>query len=369
MVPIARRNLLAEKTRLLISIGGVAFSVMLILILWGLYQGFNLVATAYIVSTPADIWVSQEGTSDMFHGISLLPTTDRNKIRSMSGVSYAHRLVGRQVSAEVKGRDLHVYLMGYDTKNDVGGPIRMVEGSPQPEEGQIIVDKVFARNNGLKMGDTLTILDEDLQIVGISEKGNVMLYQYAFISMDQAIRLLGMSGLSNFYLVGLENGADSQEVSQRIRDKIAGAEAWTKSEWMDGNRKMIEDTFLPVIMVLLVIGFMVGVAVIGLTIYTATVEQSREYGVLKAIGATNWKLYGIVFEQSILSGLLGFILGGVLALAINQVAEDIAPIFVTDLGLRDLFGVLIVSMVMSLVASYVPVRRVISIDPAMVFRA
>lgn len=369
MVPIARRNLLAEKTRLLISVGGVAFSVMLILILWGLYQGFNLVATAYIESAPADIWVSQEGASDMFHGISLLPTTDRNKLRSMSGVSYAYRLVGRQVSAEVKGRDVHVYLMGYDTRNDIGGPIRMVEGSSQPEESQIIVDRVFARNNGLKMGDTITILDEDFEIVGISEKGNVMLYQYAFIPMDQAVRLLGMSGLSNFYLVGLEDGADPKKISQRIEDRIGGAEAWPRTDWMASNRKMVDDTFLPIILVLLVIGFMVGVAVIGLTIYTATVEQSREYGVLKAIGATNWKLYRIVFEQAILSGLLGYVLGSGLALAINKFAEDIAPIFVTSLGPADLAGVLILSMVMSLVASYIPVRRVVSIDPAMVFRA
>lgn len=369
MVPIARRNLLAEKTRLLISVGGVAFSVMLILILWGLYQGFNVVSTAYIGSVPADIWVSQEGASDMFHGISILPTTLRNKLRSMSGVSYAYRLVGRQVSAEVKGRDVHIYLMGYDTKNDTGGPIRMAEGASHPEEGQIIVDKVFARNNGLRIGDTITVLDDDFEIVGISEKGNVMLYQYAFISIDQAVQLLGMSGLANFYLVGLEEGVVAEEIRQKIEDRISGVEAWSKTEWMDSNRKMVNETFLPIIMVLLVIGFLVGVAVIGLTIYTATVEQSREYGVLKAIGATNWKLYRVVFVQAVWSGLLGYGLGGGLALVINQVAEDAAPIFVTSLGPADLTGVLFLSMIMSLLASYIPVRRVVSIDPAMVFRA
>src|SRR3990172_3816654 len=128
--------------------------------------------------------------------------------------------------------------------------------------------------------------------------------------------LITLSGLPTFYLVGLEEGADPGKISQRIEDRIGGAEAWPKGEWMASNRKMVDDTFLPIILVLLVIGFMVGVAVIGLTIYTATVEQSREYGVLKAIGATNWKLYGIVFKQAILAGLLGYVLGAALALVI-----------------------------------------------------
>jgi putative ABC transport system permease protein len=369
MVPIARRNLLAEKTRLLINVGGVAFSVMLILILWGLYQGFDQASTAYIDSVPADIWVSQEGSSDMFHTVSLLPTTVRNKLRSISEVAYARRLVGRQVSVEVKGQDTDIYIMGYDTKNDIGGPVRLVEGSPQPERGQIIVDKVFAHNNGLRIGDVITILDEDFEIVGISEKGNMMVYQYAFIPKDQAIRILGMSGLSNYYLVGLEDGADPEKVSQKIEDRISGVDAWTKAEWMESNRKVIADSFLPIILVLVVIGFAVGVMVIGLTIYTATVEQSREYGVLKAIGATNWKLYGIVFKQAMLSGLLGYLLGSALALVVNQVTQDVAPVFVTALGPADLAGLLVLSMAMSLLASYIPVRRVVSIDPAMVFRA
>jgi putative ABC transport system permease protein len=71
----------------------------------------------------------------------------------------------------------------------------------------------------------------------------------------------------------------------------------------------VDETFLPIVSVLVVIGFVGGVAVIGLTIYTATMEKSREYGVLKALGASNGRLYRIVSHQALISGVLGYILG------------------------------------------------------------
>ena len=77
MVSIARRNLLQERTRLLISVGGVAFSVMLILILAGLYGGWKVRVTAYIDRVQADLWVAQDGASDMFHSGSFLPGASR----------------------------------------------------------------------------------------------------------------------------------------------------------------------------------------------------------------------------------------------------------------------------------------------------
>ncbi|WP_353748366.1 FtsX-like permease family protein [Paenarthrobacter sp. YL] len=80
---------------------------------------------------------------------------------------------------------------------------------------------------------------------------------------------------------------------------------------MENNTNIVRDTFLPIILVLLLIGIAVGMTVIGLTIFTSTIEKAREYGVLKAIGVSNRQLYTVVVEQAVTAAVLGYLLGRV----------------------------------------------------------
>ena len=117
------------------------------------------------------------------------------------------------------------------------------------------------------------------------------------------------------------------------------------------------------------IGFLIGGAVIALTTYTATIEKSRDYGVLKALGASGGFVYRIVVEQSLIVGTAGAVLGvGMATLAAGWI-EGLVPEFVTDLRPLDAAGVLVVAVVVSVVAAWVPARRIDRIDPAVVFRA
>ncbi|MFP5368596.1 MAG: hypothetical protein ACLGIS_17520, partial [Actinomycetes bacterium] len=75
MLFLAVKNLVQEKTRLLISVGGVAFSVLLIMSIQGLYQGWSNKIGEYVRTVPADYWVTQTGATDMFHTPSVLPLT------------------------------------------------------------------------------------------------------------------------------------------------------------------------------------------------------------------------------------------------------------------------------------------------------
>ncbi|MBI2848443.1 MAG: FtsX-like permease family protein [Chloroflexi bacterium] len=368
MVPVGRRNLFAEKTRLLISVGGVAFSVLLVLILLGLYQGFGEAASSYVNSIDADLWVSQDGSSDMFHGISLMPNDVRGRLESLPEVENVYRLLGRQVAFDIGGKEAHTYIMGYDTGSDVGGPIQIVQGASEPKRGQIIIDRVFAQSENLKIGDRLTIVGRDFEVAGISAQGNMMLYQYSFIAQSEAEELLKMSGFSNFFMVKLKEPAEKDNVIQEI-SRIPGIQAVSKPEFARINSEMVNDAFLPIVGVLVIIGFGVGVTVIGLTIYTATVEKSREYGVLKAVGASNWQLYKIIFEQAIISGALGYVIGAILTWVVIFFAEGRVPSFVVSIEPSAMIGVFGMSILMSLAASYIPIRRIVRIDPAMVFKS
>jgi len=120
--------------------------------------------------------------------------------------------------------------------------------------------------------------------------------------------------------------------------------------------------------VVLIVAFVVGLAVAGLTIYTATVEKSREYGILKAEGFTNSYLYRVVFEQSMVTGVLGFLLGAGVTVLLAPFAQDTVPQFVVWVRWQDILGIAGATLLMALVAAYIPVRRLAHIDPVMVFK-
>jgi putative ABC transport system permease protein len=116
------------------------------------------------------------------------------------------------------------------------------------------------------------------------------------------------------------------------------------------------------------VAFIVGLAVAGLTIYPATIEKSREYGILKAEGFTNPYLYRVVFEQSFVTGTLGFVLGAGLTVLVAPFAQDQVPQFVVYVRWQDIAAIAGATILMSLLAAYIPVRRLTSIDPVSVFK-
>ena len=120
---------------------------------------------------------------------------------------------------------------------------------------------------------------------------------------------------------------------------------------------------------ILILAFIVGLAVSGLTIYTATVEKAREYGILKAVGFTNGYLYRVVFEQSLVIGMLGFLIGAGLTVAVGPFIEDLVPQFVMFVRWQDILLVAGITLLMALLAAYVPVRLLAAIDPVAVFKA
>ncbi|MBA4101321.1 MAG: hypothetical protein C0488_03685, partial [Arthrobacter sp.] len=111
MLFLAVKNLVQEKTRLLISIGGVAFSVLLIMSIQGLYQGWSNKIGEYIHTVPADYWITQAGATDMFHTPSVLPLTVRDFLTGVEGVASAKPFSGRRVAFPHNGKDINLYVI------------------------------------------------------------------------------------------------------------------------------------------------------------------------------------------------------------------------------------------------------------------
>ncbi|HXV43515.1 MAG TPA: ABC transporter permease, partial [Anaerolineae bacterium] len=116
------------------------------------------------------------------------------------------------------------------------------------------------------------------------------------------------------------------------------------------------------------IAFAVGTAILGMIIYTATVERMREYGVLKAVGAQNRHLYGLVTQQGLVIALVGVILGICLGWLAGQGVMRAFPKFLVILEPGPMLAAASAGLLMGLLAALLPARYVGGLDPARVFR-
>ena len=367
MVPIARRNLFAEKGRFAISIAGVAFAVLLILIVLALYRGFSRSGGTF-EALPGDLWIVQEGTTDPFHSISLLERDRLEPAASLDDVAAVVPVLSRLMAFDVDGGEESATLMALDVPEGLGLPDELRERF-LPRPGAIVIDRTLARKSGLGAGDTVAVAGESLEVERVVSSGAEALVQFAFVNFADAERIFAIEGVVNYGLVVLTPGAERDAVAMAIVRDDPGLRVFTAHDFASAIRKEIDESFLPVITILLGIGFVVGAAVVGLTIYTATIERSREFAVMKAVGGSPAFLYRIVLSQSAMLTTAGFLIGLGAALVVARLASGVVPEFTTEFQLLDVLGVLAAAAAMAVIASFVPASRINRIDPAMVFRA
>ena len=370
MLLIARKNLFSERTRLAIAVGGIALSVFLISLLLSLYRGWNEKIGGFVEEVDADIWIGLQGTTDFLGAGSILPEDRGAAFSEIRVVERWSPLIVRPMSAEKDGRKMDVQLIGYDPATGMGGPTRIREGKATPGAHEVIVDSALRRRYGVDIGDTITTAGQDWKVVGISSGGDFVATQTIFVTIDDAQEALFESQeLTTFFLLRLSSPRQRDQLAARIEKEDPRILAITSDDFAQATRERILGDILPILTVVLTLAFIVGLAVAGLTIYTATVEKAREYGILKAVGFTNAYLYRLVFEQSIVTGVLGFALGAGLTLVIGPFAQDLVPQFVVFVRWQDVLAVAGVTLLMALIAAYVPVRRLAAIDPVTVFKA
>jgi putative ABC transport system permease protein len=366
MVPIARRNLFAEKGRFGMSVGGVAFAVLLILIVVSLYRGWSRTGSVYLV-LPGQVWVAQAGTSDPYHSTSLLPAAGAASLGRVPGVAAVLPVYSRHLTVAPKaGERFDAYTMAIGVPEGLTIPTAARAFFPAP--GHIVIDRVLANSIGLRQGDRLTVLGRTLVVDRPTSGGNKIVH-FAFVNPIDGKALLGEPGHVSYFVLALDSAADPAAVGRAAVAAVPGSETHTSAELAGSFSRLVTSAFLSVVGVLVGIGFVVGGAVIALTTYTATIEKARDFGVLKAVGASGPFLYRIVVTQSLIVGLAGSALGIAISAAAASLIARWVPEFVTDLRPLDALGVFGAAVLMSIAASFVPVQRLNRIDPAMVFRA
>jgi len=369
MLRYALRNLLQNKIRLVISVGGVALALTLILALDAILTGVEGQLSAYIDHSGADVFVSQSGVRNLHMVSSSLPGSVVGKVQAVPGVASVTPIMYVTDTMDVgPNQDRYVvYVIGLPQGSTMGGPWRIAQGVSIPTDGQTVIDRSLAEKYGLGIGDKVNILGQKLTIAGLSNGTANLLNSVAFISLNDFARLRGNMSMGNatsssptmpiisFVLVKVKPGVSPEAVATRIEQEVTGVTAQSRGAFATQERKIVKDMVTDLLTTMNLVGFLVGLAVMALTVYIATLSRRVEYGILKAVGARNRYLYGTV-----------------LALTITFLLSVIIPNLGSNLALQissaSLLKVGIVSLVIATLSALLPIRQIAGLDPALVFK-
>ncbi|HEX7975945.1 MAG TPA: ABC transporter permease [Anaerolineales bacterium] len=363
---LAYRNLAQDKTRLLLSTGGVALAILLILVLNGFLSGINQQITSYLDRTPGSILVAQRGVNNLLGATSLLPPGAAGQVASVDGVERVIPILSQFVILELDGKKLPAFLVGYQPDQG-GGPWQMASGRSPQSDDELVFDQVLAQRHGIRLGSSMEILGEKFTVVGLSQNTTSWMASFFFLRKTAAERLLRAPGATSFLLVSLKPGAATQNVRQRLAE-LPGLDAWMKTTVAANDLKLFAKVFSIPLKLMVAIAFLVGTLVVGLVIYTATVERQREYGALKAIGARNWMLYRVVAYQALSTSLAGAVGGVLLSSLAARWIMAARPQFLVVITPYDALRVVAAGLAMALAAALVPARWIAGLAPADVFR-
>ncbi len=362
---LAQRNLLKDKTRFAISVGGVALAVMLIVLLNGFLNGLFVQISAYLDHAPGALVVSQEGVRNLLGATSLLPAGVAGTIKA-KGAAKVAPILSQFVILDLHAKKQPAYLVGYDPASG-GGPWQIAAGREPRRDDEVVFDRILAQRHNLTLGSRLEIMDKEFVIVGLSDGTTSWMTSFLFIRKSAAETLWRAPGASSFLLVTPPARMSAEDFRARLRDQ-EGVEVLLKREVIANDVKLFARFFSAPLQLMVAIAFIVGALVVGLVIYAATVERQREYGVLKALGARNRVLYHVVTAQALLAAGSGAGLGVALAFASAQLVMRLYPQFLVVVEREMIAGALALGLGMAVIAAFFPARVIASLAPAEVFR-
>ncbi len=363
---VAQRNLTKERTRFALSVGGVALAIMLVLILDGFLAGMFVQITSYLEHSDGSVVVAQDGVSNLLGATSLLPPGTIDEVEDVEGVARVVPIVSQFVILDLHTKKQPAYLVGYSPERG-GGPWEIVEGRAPETDDEMVFDRVLARRHGITLGDSIEVMDRTYRVVGLSGGTTSWMTSFIFLRTSAVESLLRAPGATSFLLVSVREGASPEVVRDRIR-KLAGVEALLKTDMEANDIRLFSKFFSAPVRLMTGIAFLIGALVVGLVIYTATVERQREYGMLKALGAQNRVLYSVVVAQAALGALVGSGLGLLLAAVARSVIMAARPQFLIVLQADTAARALAIGLGMGLLGALFPARVVAGLAPAEVFR-
>ncbi|MFM9979235.1 MAG: ABC transporter permease [Sphingomonadaceae bacterium] len=378
MTWIAIRMLTGDPQKFYGLLFGVAFSTLLITQQLTIFV--NLIqrgATAVYNVETADVWVMDPASRTVDVAITM-PSTALDRVRSVPGVAWAAPMLRATATIRTPEGDVEaVTVIGVDDASLIGLPERFLLGDRNMAK---LPDSVFIDDIGSKrlfgaeanpLGVRLELNDRRAVIGGMvdvipSFTGQVILYtRYS----NALAYVPGTRNRLTFILVKAGPGETASTIAARIAE-TTGLRARTRDEFArDGIDFIVQNTGIPINFgITVVLGFIVGVAIVGLTFSLFIRDNVKQFGALKAIGVTNRTIRLMVAAQAALVGLIGYgfgVLAAVLFIRLNEGVTTFKGFFV-PWQIPTMTAVVV--MIIILLTGIVALRTVLKTEPAEVFR-
>jgi putative ABC transport system permease protein len=376
---VALRMLTGDRAKYLALIFAISFSSFLITQQASIFGGLmNRTRSQILDVTDADIWVMDPATQYVDE-VYALKDTSVESVRGIPGVRWAVPLFkGRAMAKAADGKFRSVVLMGLDDASLAGAPEprRMLLGSIDSlrDPDAVLIDLLgyhfFFPGEPLELGKTFEMNDHRAKVVGIVDASPpFQTFPVFYTRYSQALNFVGRERkLLSFVLVKKAPRVSAGELTVRIQ-AATGLKAATSSQfgWMT-IRYYIAHTGIPINFGLTVgIALIVGTVVAGQTFYLFTLENLKQFGTLKAMGTTNLRLVGMILLQALVVGAIGYAVGMGLCATFFVVARSDATrgFFMFWQAMAGTCGVVLFIV---MVASLMSIRKVLVLEPAMVFR-
>ena len=370
---LAWRNLARDRVRLAITVVGVTFSVVLMALQLALLIGFAVTSSSLIDRASADFWIAPKGTRDVDQSGGL---TERRRYQALAlpGVAAAEKLIVQFVSwKRPDGGVETVIVVGVDPNHPGVAPWNFVVGSVDSLKmpDGVVIDELYAQKLGVhRVGETVEINGHRARIAGITSGIRAFTQSpYIFAGFKTAQRLAGFAeDRATYVLVTAQSADDLNGLQQNLERRFPGFDVWAASDFSWQTRKywLLTTGAGVALVIAAALGLVVGIVIVAQTLYAATVERLPEYATLRAMGADNRYLHRVILKQSLIGASIGYGLGMLITgIALAMARDGTAALL---LPWPVIVALAMTTFLMCSGGALISIRKVLKIDPAMVFK-
>jgi len=382
MIAVAIKMLIGDKLKYFGLVAGVAFAALLIIQQGSILVGLTHQTGSFIRDMQqADLWIMDP---QVRFSQDVIPLSDSvlPRVRGIAGVDWAVPMYQGFLKTRLPdGTRQTMILVGLDDATLIGGPPEMVRGTLTDlrDDKAIIIDSESlaskfkfkqAGTGHMDVGMTMDINDHEVKVVGTYKASKSFFWEpTAYTTYSRALSLAPPERkMMTYVLVKAQPGEPVADLKARI-ESTTGLKARTNDDFIGitGDYILKETGILVNFGLAVGLGFLVGALVAGQMLYNFTLDNLRYYGTLKAMGASNLRLVGMVLAQATLIGFLGYGIGLGASTVLGKVVGDAGLAFMMPWYIPVLGGVAIVGC--CLLAAGISLIRVLRLEPAIVFKS
>ncbi len=373
ILTLAIRNLFHDRIRLIVTLVGILFSIVLVAVQLGLYLGARKMIIDMIENANGELWVTAYGAKSFEEGGILLTPRERHAALTAPGVNAVVPLIVSFAEwRKPGGGSTNSVIVGTDAEDNGLRPWNIVEGSVAAIEAPdgVAVDRSYLKDLGVAgIGDTAQVDQGRVRVRAITDGiRSFTMAPYVFTTLNRARALLGVPGENvTYYLVQVAPGVEVESLRKDLVTRLPGVEVLTKAEFRD--RSLDQWLFSTGAGVALIggaiLGLLVGTVIVAQTLYSSTKDHLNEFATLRALGSSSGYIHKVILAQAGLSAVIGYVLGMIIALTVVVLSTHTAlPIIMTP-GLA--VALFMLTLFMCAISAVSAIMKVTKIDPAMVF--